>query len=75
MRAVCDWSLHQNANTRSVEVKNLDPVAAFVTEDKQSAAFGILAQLLLGGGPEAGETRAPIARGRGEEHFQVGVET
>jgi hypothetical protein len=46
-------TLGQHAHARAIEVKNLDPIAPAVAKDKERAAFGILAQVLLGGAPLA----------------------
>ena len=55
----------QHADAGAVEVENFKAIAPPVAEDKERAAFGIFAQLLLRGRPEAVETQAQIARRRG----------
>ena len=45
--------------------------AKSVSEDEERSVLGILARLLLSGGPETGEVGAQIARSGGHEHLQV----
>lgn len=57
---------------RYVECRLVPPPVA---EDKESAGFGVFAQLLLGGGPQAVETESQIARRGGHEHLELRVKT
>ena len=67
--------LGQYAHAGAVEVEQLDSIVPSVAENEERAAFGIFAQPLLRGHPQAVEVGAQITRGRGHEHFEVSVKT
>jgi hypothetical protein len=59
----------QHDHAGAIEVEDLDSIAPTVTEDEEGPTLGILTELCLSGVPQAVETGAQIARGRGDEHL------
>ena len=68
-------ALGQHADTGAVEVKQFDPIAPPVAEDKERAALGILPQAFLRGRPQAVEVGAQVAGRGGDKDLEVRVET